>query len=124
MTFRWVFILLLGIHSSNFAANSFEVHATVEKLGSKMIFPMFIASSGDQIVSSFTNGCTYIGTLKKQDEKSVQLGATMTCSLDGIESQQHLPLFLLESKGATASYEILEGDTAIWIYTVKIRPIH
>ncbi|WP_459671595.1 hypothetical protein [Vibrio owensii] len=83
---------------------------------------MFNVSAADQSGTSFVDGCTYIGKLTEQNESSVQLEATMSCSRDGGKSQMDMPMFVLSSKGESASYELVEGEVVMWKYSVVIKP--
>lgn len=114
---------MLGIHSTAFAAASYEIHVTVTEPESKLVFPTFKVSATDQSGTSFVDGCTYMGKLTKQNENSVQLEAIMSCSRDKANSQMDMPIFVLSSKGQSTSYELVEDETVMWKYAVEIKPI-
>ncbi|HHX8443211.1 TPA: hypothetical protein ACVO0G_004640 [Vibrio diabolicus] len=116
-------LFMLGIHSTAFAAASYEIYATVTELESKLVFPTFKVSTTDQSGTSFVDGCTYMGRLTEQDENSVQLEAIMSCSRDESDYQMDMPIFVLSSKGQSASYELVEDEAVMWRYAVEIKPI-
>ncbi|MGL5486857.1 MAG: hypothetical protein ACRDC6_11290 [Shewanella sp.] len=68
-------------------------------------------------------GCTYIGKLTEQNENSVQLEAIMLCNRDDADYKMDMPIFVLSSKGQSASYELVEDEAVMWKYTVEIKPI-
>lgn len=70
------------------------------------------------------DGCTYVGKLTEQNENSVRLEAIMSCSRDEADYQMDMPIFVLSSKGQSASYELVEDEAVMWKYAVEIKPIH
>ncbi|EGR0659920.1 hypothetical protein EYU44_18465 [Vibrio cholerae] len=116
-------LFMLGIHSTAFAATSYEIYATVTEPESKLVFPAFKVSATDQSGTSFVDGCTYVGKLTEQNENSVQLEAIMSCSRDEADYQMDMPIFILSSKGQSASYELVEDEAVMWKYDIEIKPI-
>ncbi len=114
---------MLGIHSAAFAAASYEIYATVTEPESKLVFPAFKVSATDQNGTSFVDGCTYVGKLTEQNENSVQLEAIMSCSRDEADYHMDMPIFVLSSKGQSASYELVEDEAVMWKYDIELKPI-
>ncbi|MCV5902140.1 hypothetical protein OFN63_39195, partial [Escherichia coli] len=55
-------------------------------------------------------------------KNSIQLEATMSCNRDGATSRMEMPVFVLNSEGQSASYDLVENGVVMWKYSVEVKP--
>ena len=116
-------LILLGVNSSAFGAVNYEIHATVIEPELSLVFPAFNVSEEEPSGTSYADGCEYRGTLTDINEGTIQLEAIMSCKNDSVDYQMDMPIFVLSSKGESASYELVEGEIVTWKYDVEVNPI-
>ncbi|ELA9081574.1 hypothetical protein ACKGLS_000414 [Vibrio alginolyticus] len=124
MKSKILYLLMLVGHTSAYSATTYQVNITVTESNSKLVFPTFEVSTGGS-GTSFTDGCTYVGTLTEESKDSILLEAKMSCIKDDSSFRMDMPGFVLESEGQKASYELLEEDdgVVVWKYSVEVEPL-
>lgn len=124
MKIKLLFLLIFGLSGFAAAESGYTVLVTVKDAESELVFPAFDVLKANKSGSSRVDDCTYLGRLTEQDGASLLLEGQMSCAYADGNTHMDMPIFILSSKGDSASIALGDIEAGIWTYSVelKVRP--
>lgn len=118
---RILALSLLGLSSSVFAdselpSTSYEMTVAVEEQSLKHDFPSVKFDYLGQTLTTSVDECSYTGTLSEDDDNTILLSATMSCTYESGSSYSEMPDFVLKHEGG-------DGETDMWTYSVTVKKL-
>ncbi|MEZ9548054.1 hypothetical protein CWO17_20790 [Vibrio sp. 10N.286.45.A3] len=125
---RILALSLLGLSSSVFAdselpSSSYEMTVAVEEQSLKHDFPSVKFDYLGQTLTTSVDECSYTGTLSEDDDNTILLSATMSCTYESGSSYNEMPDFVLKHEGGEASMSFGDGETDMWTYSVTVKKL-
>ncbi|CAH6932593.1 hypothetical protein JC606_15880 [Vibrio sp. IB15] len=125
---RILALSLLGLSSSVFAdselpSTSYEMTVAVEEQSLKHDFPSVKFDYLGQTLTTSVDECSYTGTLSEDDDNTILLSATMSCTYESGSSYSEMPDFVLKHEGGEASMSFGDGETDMWTYSVTVKKL-
>ena len=125
---RILALSLLGLSSCVFAdselpSTSYEMTVAVEEQSLKHDFPSVKFDYLGQTLTTSVDECSYTGTLSEDDDNTILLSATMSCTNESGSSYSEMPDFALKPEGGEASMSFGDGETDMWTYSVTVKKL-
>lgn len=125
---RILALSLLGLSSSVFAdselpSTSYEMTVAVEEQSLKHDFPSVKFDYLGQTLTTSVDECSYTGTLSEDDDNTILLSATMSCTYESGSSYSEMPVLVLKYEGGEASMSFGDGETDVWTYSVTVKKL-
>lgn len=125
---RILALSLLGLSSSVFAdselpSTSYEMTVAVEEQSLKHDFPSVKFDYLGQTLTTSVDECSYTGTLSEDDDNTILLSATMSCTYESGSSYSEMPDFVLKHEGGEASMSFGDGETDMWTHSVTVKKL-
>ncbi|CAH6920696.1 hypothetical protein VCHA34P116_30174 [Vibrio chagasii] len=95
----------------------------VEEQSLKHDFPSVKFDYLGQTLTTSVDECSYTGTLSEDDDNTILLSATMSCTYESGSSYSEMPDFVLKHEGGEASMSFGDGDTDMWTYSVTVKKL-